>query len=69
MHTSYGHDEHEFECDAPGCTAAFCGEGAFADVWNEAKDEGWRCFKDRVFDEFFHVCPSHLTWTPESERS
>jgi predicted RNA-binding Zn-ribbon protein involved in translation (DUF1610 family) len=42
-------------------TCDHCGEeleiaGDFQDAWQSAKDDGWRCFKNRD-DEWEHRCP------------
>lgn len=49
--------EHLFECDADGCSAEYSGTGDFSEVWADAKDEGWRCFK--AGDRWQHRCPEH----------
>jgi len=46
-----------FQCD--GCLDEYeSGSGQeFMDAWNDAKDEGWRAYKDES-DEWVHKCPS-----------
>ena len=51
-------ESHTFECDHPECTATHEGGGTFSEVWEDAKVNGWRCFKNDK-DEWAHVCPLH----------
>lgn len=50
---------HEFSCDYPGCNETYVGDGDFRDVWDEARDDGWRCFENDG-GEFEHRCPEHV---------
>ena len=43
-----------FYCDR--CDEEFSCAGSFKDVWEEAKGEGWRTFKNDE-DEWEHRCP------------
>ena len=45
-----------FYCDVTGCEATFSAAGSFKDVWEAAKQDGWRCFKNDE-DEWEHRCP------------
>jgi hypothetical protein len=45
-----------FFCDASGCGESFEAAGNFKDVWESAKDDGWRCFKN-TDGEWEHRCP------------
>lgn len=69
-HESYcGHDwdspfadddqEHLFECDVDGCANSYEGRGKLSEVWEEAKCDGWRCFKNQS-DKWEHRCPEHV---------
>lgn len=51
--------EFEFLCDVASCKASFDGEGTFQEVWSDAKDNGWRSFKNDA-DEWEHRCPDHV---------
>lgn len=60
-HHSDGHgdeQDHEFECDYPGCSSSYVGFGRFSGVWDAAHDDGWRAFKDDDGD-WQHRCPDH----------
>lgn len=43
-----------FECDE--CSEEYVASGEWRDVWESAKEEGWRAFKDDN-DEWHHRCP------------
>ena len=44
-----------FTCDE--CGEEFACAGSWRDVWQAAKDDGWRCFQDDN-GEWQHRCPS-----------
>lgn len=43
-----------FTCD--NCDEEYEAAGDFRDVWEAARDDGWRCFKNSE-DEWEHRCP------------
>lgn len=48
---------HNFLCDGAMCDETFEDEGCFTEVWDKAKDEGWRAIKDRT-KTWCHYCPN-----------
>jgi hypothetical protein len=45
-----------FECD--NCGEEYAAAGEWKDVWESAKEDGWRAFKDG--DDWQHKCPGCL---------
>jgi len=46
----------EITCDGSRCTDFVTGRGSFAEVWNEAKSEGWTARSNSGI--WFHYCAS-----------
>jgi len=46
-----------FQCDS--CLDEYESEDGqeFMDAWNDAKNTGWRSYKDDLTDEWVHKCP------------
>lgn len=53
-----GMETHTFECDERECSASFSSSGTFSEVWADAKQKGWHCFKNKS-DVWEHRCPRH----------
>jgi len=53
-------EDLEFSCDYPGCdsTGYYSAEN-FSESWDEAKEAGWRAFKNDQGD-WEHRCPDHV---------
>ena len=47
---------HTFSCDSCGENEIEISSHDFNEAWEEAKSEGWRCFKNDD-DEWEHRCP------------
>jgi len=47
-----------FQCD--GCLDEYEGDSGqeFAEVWNAARELGWRSYKDDLEDVWVHKCPN-----------
>ena len=48
-------DEQDIEIFCDGCDYSHSEIGHFSEIWQDLKDEGWRC--RRVKNEWEHYCP------------